>query len=109
LEEIKALVKKFHALLYVIHINTNHEEEYDSEIIEQSASLHKMLKGLRPQYHFLNNTGVEKGLSDFSERNKLDLLIIVPKKHTLLRKLFHKSCSKSLALHTHVPLMAIHE
>lgn len=60
-------------------------------------------------YHFLNNKDVEEGLTGFAEKNNLDLLIIVPKKHNIFDKLFHKSHTKKLMLETHVPVMSVHE
>lgn len=107
--EIKALVKELGASLHVVHVNTEDEEIYGPEIIEQSSDLQEMLDELHPSYHFLNNTGVEEGLGDYAEKHKLDLLIVVPKKHSLLDRLFHKSHTKQLALHTLVPVMSIHE
>jgi nucleotide-binding universal stress UspA family protein len=106
---IKAIVKEFHSELHVIHVNMEGERRYGPEIIEESGMLQEMLDELHPRYHFLNNTDVDEGLSDFAERNQLDLLIVIPKKHTLISKLFHKSHTKQMVLHTHVPVMAVHE
>ena len=67
------------------------------------------MEELRPIYHFIKDDDVEKGLNEFAENNKLDLLIVVPKKHSLLGKIFQPSHTKQLVLHTHIPVMAIHE
>ena len=108
-EEIKDLVKQFHAKLYVLHVNTGSERSYGPEIIEESGLLQEMLDELHPKYHFLNDIDIEAGISEFAEKNKLDLVIVIPKKHNLIEKIFHKSHTKGLALRTHVPLMAVHE
>jgi len=52
---------------------------------------------------------MEKGITDFAEQQKIDLLITVPKKHNLLSKLFQHSHSKRLVLQAHVPVLSIHE
>lgn len=109
LKEIKLLVKEFSAELYIIHINTESEPIYSPEIIGESSLLHEMLEELHPVYRFLSNTDIEEGLSRFTENNKIDLLIVVPKKHNIFDKLLHKSHSKKLVLHTHVPVLAVHE
>jgi nucleotide-binding universal stress UspA family protein len=109
IEEIKDLVKQFHAKLYVLHVNTGSERSYGPEIIEESGLLQEMLQELHPKYHFLNDIDIEAGISDFAEKNKLDLVIVIPKKRNLIEKIFNKSHTKSLALHTRVPLMAMHE
>ena len=52
---------------------------------------------------------IEDGLGKYAKENKLDLLIVVPREHGLVGGIFHSSHSKKLVLHTHVPVMAIHE
>lgn len=108
-DEIKKLVKEFGAKLSVIHVNTEGEELYGPEIIDQAGLLQEMLEDVHPSYHFLNDTEIEDGLGDFAEDNQLDLLIVVPKKHNIIGQLFHKSHSKNLVLHSNIPVMAVHE
>ena len=108
-EEIRTLVEEFNAELHVLHVNREDEPVYKSETIEESDLLQKMLEELRPVYHFMNYAGIEEGLNEFAEKNKLDILIVVPKKHNLVDKLLHRSLTKHLILHTHVPVMAVHE
>jgi nucleotide-binding universal stress UspA family protein len=108
-EEVKTLVKEFNATLDVIHVNTDEDINYGSEIIEESGALQEMLDELHPSYHFLNQVEIEDGLSAFAIAHKLDLLIVVPKKHNIIGRLFHKSHSKQLITHAHVPVMAVHE
>jgi nucleotide-binding universal stress UspA family protein len=109
LDQIKLLLQDFKAELYVIHVNLDKEESYDIEIMEETEDLQKMLQELNPSYHFLNNTGVNEGLIQFAERNDLDMLIVVPKKHSIIGNIFHRSHSKQVALHSQVPIMAVHE
>ncbi|MDP4261276.1 MAG: universal stress protein [Bacteroidota bacterium] len=109
-EELKTLVKQFGAELHVIHINREGgDQAYGPEIIEESGLLQEMLDELHPAYHFLNNVNIDEGLSEYAGKNDLDLVVIIPKKHNLVDKLFHKSHSKELLLHTHVPVMSVHE
>jgi nucleotide-binding universal stress UspA family protein len=107
--EIKDLVKQFRAELHVIHVNRENEKVYGPAIIEESGLLQEMLDELHPAYHFLNNVKIDEGISEYAEKNKLDLLILIPKKHNLVDAVFHKSHTKQLMLHTHVPVMAVHE
>jgi nucleotide-binding universal stress UspA family protein len=109
IEELKSLVRSFQAELHVIHVNSQEERAYTPEIIEESGLLQEMLNDLRPVYDFLNNVDIDQGLSDYAEKNRLDLLIVIPKKHGLFDKFFHKSHAKQLILHTHVPVMSVHE
>ena len=108
-QEIKELVKEFNAELHILHVSEKPRGEFSAEIIEQSGLLQEMLSDLHPQYDFLHAPEVEKGVTDFAEENKFDLLIIIPKKHSLVSKIFQHSHSKQLVLHTHIPVMSLHE
>ena len=108
-KEIKSLVNEFKAELHVLHVNPEGGESLGPEPVEESAWLQEILVGLNPEYHFIRGTDIEKTISDFAEQNELDLLIVIPKKHNLISKMFQHSHSKRLVLQTHVPVMAIHE
>ncbi|MFC0773945.1 universal stress protein [Terrimonas alba] len=108
-QEIKELVKEFNAELHILHVSDKPQGTFSAETVEESGLLQEMLDDLHPQYDFLNAPEVEKGVADFAEENKLDLLIIIPKRHSLFSKIFHHSHSKQLVLHTQVPVMSLHE
>jgi nucleotide-binding universal stress UspA family protein len=105
-DEIEKLVKNFNARLYVI--NTGTTKAHEPEMIFQSGLLEVMLEGLQPEYYFTNSHDIDEGIMDFCEKNNIDLLIVMPKRHTLLDKLIHSSHTKQLILHSHVPVMALH-
>jgi nucleotide-binding universal stress UspA family protein len=108
-KEIKEIVKEFDAELHILYITDEIGDSFKHETVEESGLLQEMLGELKPKYHFLNATGIETGINDFAEKNKLDLLIIVPKKHNLGEKIFSQSHSKRLVLNAHVPIMSLHE
>jgi nucleotide-binding universal stress UspA family protein len=105
--EIRQLVTETHATLHILHINRN-KATTSSHIVEESAWLQEILAPLNPRYHFITNDEVDKAIASFAEQYPIDLLIVIPKKHQLVTKLFQHSHSARLVLHTHVPVMAIH-
>lgn len=107
--QIRSLVNEFHAELYILHINPEAEKGYTAEKTVESRSLQNKLDDLHPDYRFIDYEDIENGLEEFAETNKLDLLITIPKRHSIIDNLFHKSHSKKLVLHTHVPVMAMHD
>lgn len=109
-KEIKNLVKEFHAALHVLHANTESDGTLTAETVEESGWLQEILGDLNPEYHFIKGAGnIEQSINEFAEKNNLDLLIVIPKKHNLISKIFEHSHAKRLVLHAHVPVMAIHE
>jgi len=106
-EEIKILLKDFSAELHIL--NTGKETYFNPDTVFRSKVLGDMLAPLLPQYHFISSDQIDQGIMDFSLKNKIDLLIVLPKRHSFFDQLIHKSQSKQLVLHSHVPVMAIHE
>ncbi|TMI65240.1 MAG: hypothetical protein E6H07_04760 [Bacteroidetes bacterium] len=105
---IKDLVKEFNGELHVLNVDYENKK-FASETQEQSLLLHNMLEELNPQYHFIQHRDVEDGINEFAEKNNLDLVIAIPKKHKLLEGLFKKSSTKQLVFESHVPVMCVHE
>ena len=105
---IRNMVKEFGAELHVL--NVDHEgKNFKPGTPEQSMILHELLADLDPHYHFIEHPHVEDGINDFVDKNNIDLLITIPKKHKLLDSLFKKSSTKQLVTRSHVPVMCVHE
>ena len=109
MKEITDLVREFKAEFHVIHVSEQSGSSYSAETVEESGFLQEMIGDLHPKYHFIRDTDIERAISEFAEKNDLDLLIIIPKWHSVISKIFGHRHSTKLVLHTHVPVMAIHE
>jgi nucleotide-binding universal stress UspA family protein len=107
IEEIKMLVHDFNAELHIL--NTGKTAVFDSDIVFESGLMQEMTMTLKPKFHFINNENTDEGIMDFADKNKIDLLIVLPRRHNLLGSIFHKSHTKQLVLHSHVPVMSIHQ
>ena len=108
-EELKSLVNKFQAAFHVLYISDGSEGAFNAATIKESIWLRKLLGALHPTYHFIAGKDIEESINEFAKENEFDFLIIIPRKHTLINKIFQHSYSKNLVLHTQVPVMAIHE
>ncbi|MGZ5221626.1 MAG: universal stress protein [Chitinophagaceae bacterium] len=105
---IRTLVEEFHAELHVL--NVDHDNQHlKPETPTQLGFLHAAFKELNPQYHYIESRDIEDGLNEFTEKNNLDIVITIPKKHKLLDGLFKKSSTKQLVFESHVPVMCLHE
>jgi len=105
-EEIKMLIQDFNASLHIL--NTGKQKDFNPDIVFESGLLNKLLQPVAPNCHFITNENIDEGIIDFTEKNNIDLLILLPKQYNLLDKLLHKSITKQMILHSHVPVMALH-
>jgi nucleotide-binding universal stress UspA family protein len=107
-QSIKDFAKEFNAELHVLNVDYNNSH-FKSDTREESLLLHTMLEDAHPEYHFIEHKDIEDGINEFAEKNNLDLVISIPKKHKLLEGLFRPSSTKQLVFHSHIPVMCVHE
>jgi nucleotide-binding universal stress UspA family protein len=106
-DEIRELVNNFKAELHVL--NTGGNSVYNSDVVFQSGLIQEMFFDLKPIYHFINNNNIDEGTMEFAETNSIDLLIVLPKQHSLIERILFKSHVRQFVLHSHIPVMALHE
>lgn len=106
LEEITILVNDLNAELHILNIDKRGVFNPDTDF--ESVLLEEMMRPLKPMYHFITHKNTDEGIIDFAEKNKIDLLIVLPRRLGLLRRLVHRSHTKQLILHSHIPIMALH-
>jgi hypothetical protein len=101
-------VKEFSAELHVLNVDYKNSH-FKPGTPQESVLLHTLLEDLNPKYDFIEDSNIEAGIEKFAEKNDLDLVITIPKKHKLLEGLFRKSHTKDLIFHSHLPIMCVHE
>lgn len=105
---IKNIVREFGADLYVLNVQ-DIEQDYLEDAVMDTAYLDAMLEDVSPKYVQLTGKDVVESINSFAEHNNLDLVMVIPKKHRFIDSLFHKSQSRELITHAHIPIVSIHE
>lgn len=107
-EHIRSLVSFFNADLHVLNVDYK-QQHFTPYTPEEIMNLESMLSGLNPVFDFIENKEVDEGISEFAEKNNIDLIITLPKKHSVLERLFEKSTTRELIHQTKIPMMCIHQ
>ncbi len=105
--KIRELVQFFNAELHVLNVDY-HRKHFTPSTPEETLNMDSLLAGMNPMYDFIENKDIDEGLNDFAEKNDLDLVITLPKKHSMLERFFEKSTTRELIHETHIPIMCIH-
>ncbi|TVQ49444.1 MAG: universal stress protein [Saprospirales bacterium] len=58
-------------------------------------------------FSLIDSIEVVQGITKFTQNNAVDLLILISKKYTFLQKLFERSYTEELVLHTNVPVLIL--
>ena|SRR3989344_727619 len=108
IETITELIKVFHSKLFVLNIKEN-KEVVSIEEAGSGLRLESKLNNVPHVYHFSENEDLIEGINKFVKEKKADMVVLIPHKHNLLERLFHKSISKNMAFHTNVPMLTLPE
>lgn len=95
------------ASLQILHVE-NSDKDYSSDTVFESVALETLLQGYEKQYHFINGEDFAEAINVFAKNHHIDLIVAVPKKHGFFESIFHKSLTKKLAFHSHIPLIVMH-
>lgn len=105
----EALVKfsaDFQAKLHVLHVKNKTSNQ--QQVQQEHTLLEQRLKDANPDYHFVENDNVDNAIIEFASKQNLDLLVVLPKKHSILEMLTQKSHTRELVLKSQVPVMTLH-
>jgi len=106
LDYLKELVKAFQSKIYVVNVVKKEEVlSLDKAVI--GVKLENKLNDVEHSYSFLENNDFVQEVNDFAHNHRADMIAIIPHRHNLIERLFHKSNSKRMAFHTDLPLLAL--
>ncbi|MBX2931490.1 MAG: universal stress protein [Chitinophagaceae bacterium] len=103
-DSIKDILNVTKAKLHILHVTDNTEKAENSE---DKHTLEKLFSDYRPDFHFMNNPDFVGAVDFFVKDKKIEIVIVVPKKHGLLESIFSTSYTKTLAFRGKTPLMAV--
>ncbi len=108
LKQIANLTTTLNAELHVLNVQKDTHNQ--DNIPDFNGGARIILDEVNAHYHMIFDAGnVDKAIDDFTNNNKFDLLIIIPRKYGFFENLIHKSHTNNIAHFTHIPVMALHE
>ena len=105
---LKKIVTDFNADLHILNVDFNNRH-FTDDTMQESFGLKELFKDVNPEYDSIESENVTTGINQFVEKAGLDWIVVIPKKHTVLQKIFHRSHSTDLLFHTSVPILCIHQ
>ncbi|WP_315821264.1 universal stress protein [Paraflavitalea speifideaquila] len=108
LDSLATIGERFHSKLYIVRvIRDRFEEVY--ELLHRPAKLNRLPNTLETEYTYTQNKSVPEALDFFIHAAQINLLAMVPHKHTLLEKWFFKSNTKAMIFKSDIPLLILPE
>jgi len=107
-KSIQAVLDLFKSDVYVVNVDSEHFVELTDEYKQEKAKMELILEGYKTEYSFIRQYDFIEAIGQFASDKNIDLILTVPKKHSLLSKLFVTSTTKKLAYQSELPIVAIH-
>ncbi len=106
---IKSLLELFHPLLHIINIDKDHYISITAEYQKEQAVLEQMFGNYNPEFYFIGMNDYFEAIEQFIIDKSIDILITIPRRHSLLKGVLKEGHTKKLAYHTQIPILAVHE
>jgi len=103
LASFENFAKETKANVSLLHIQT------EDEIFNDGLKNTLKITGKTHKIESYPSPTIEKGISAYTKRKKVDLIAIISKEHSVFYNLFYESNTKRIAFTSKVPVMAIHE
>lgn len=70
---------------------------------------HNYFNEIKVNDYYIKNSDVEKGIKEFLDIHRADLLVMVSRHHSFLDVIFNRSVTRKFAYHPSVPLLSIYD
>jgi nucleotide-binding universal stress UspA family protein len=106
---IKTILEMFNASLHIVNVDNEHYVALTDEYLVERGKMQKMFADFNPEFYFIGMNDFYDAVEQFSKDQNIDLLIVIPKNHSFINRMFSASHTKKLAFHSSVPILAAHE
>lgn len=108
IDMLQSIGERYFAKVYIVRVMPNKSSEVNELSFRSDRFVQKLIR-LHPEYKFPQSKNITEGLEEFIRSYNIDLLVLIPKRHHLIRKLFISTISRQMIFHTDIPLMTLPE
>lgn len=109
LKPLKQLATFFKSHVQVLNVFPQSQAIPTLGEIAESFKLIHSLKFIHHTFFYRENTDVVAGINDFVAKHDIDMVVMIARNHSAIKRLFHEPHTKAMAFHSEVPLLTLHE
>lgn len=106
---IKNILKLFSPSLHIVNVDSEHYVSLTEEFLHERAYLLESFKEFNPEFYFIRTFDLHDTIHTFVQDKKIDLLVTIPRHHSMFSNLFKVSNTKKLVYESAIPILAAHE
>jgi nucleotide-binding universal stress UspA family protein len=108
-DHIKDIANHFKSEFHLINVSEDLSKVDPTDFVEHAADIDDIFLDYKHSFKFLENNDYETEILDYISTSKINLLVVVSRKRNFFKRLFHKSISKKLTMHSPVPIVVLTE
>jgi len=110
LEPLKSLARMFKSHICVLNVESELEPiaETAGHVVSGFIKLQNSLANVDHSFHFITTENVVEGINEFVDMSDVDMVVMIPRKHSILKNIFNEPKTKQMAFHSKVPLLTLH-
>ena len=109
LDPLIALTKTFAAHIHILKVIVNQQNNLQFENALKELALDKYLNETEHSFYEVRAHDVLDGINSFSEKNQIDLTVVIAREHDFFKSLFSKNNLRNIVYHASTPLLTLHE
>jgi nucleotide-binding universal stress UspA family protein len=106
---IKSVLELFNASLHIVNVDNEHYVALTDEYLAERAKMQSMFAEFNPEFYFIGMNDFYEAVEQFCKDRNIDLLVMIPRNHSFIDRIFSSSHTKKLAFQSSVPILAAHE
>ena len=108
LDPLREIVKQSETRFLMLHIYSEKKTSPHDRYMMNSI-LNDYFDSRQYNYYFLEHNDPAEGIEEFVQGYRADMLALVSQERGFFDKLFHKSVTKQMIIHSELPLLILHE
>jgi nucleotide-binding universal stress UspA family protein len=104
---LKEFINYFKSKLFILNVVKELQESSVKQMADGQRA-EDLLKDQPHSFHFVEDEDIIHGINEFVIENKIDMIVMIPHKHSLISRIFKTPNTKQMAFHAGVPLLALH-
>lgn len=107
--ETSQLLSAFNPIFRIVHLPDGEDLDKKIQMEDFEKFFSEKAPGLQITYHTLEGEELYESLNEFADNYDIDLVVMASPHRSFFERLFHKSQTRQVALHTKTPLLIFRE
>lgn len=109
IDQLLQLADDFQATITCLHVCQSQEQLDEVQVEDLKEFFWKEIQREQLHIDIMYHKNLDEAIDNYAREHAVDWLAMLTHRRTLLERIFHKSVTKKMAVHTHLPLLAFHK